>query len=186
MRMMVRMIMSVHNSEKQDSSASREPPWRVPLGRQTRHFIYTPPGRSEGCPRTAYFFLGAFGRGSFANSRFRRDPARPDRARPGPTRPDPTGHFGPRVSAWKTADLVPSSLGLPKPFGINENYFGHKTTSHCAVWADNPANKFPRGCPVYLCHSRGLVLRISGRKLAKQFFEAKSDLRPVLVRKFRR
>ena len=54
----------------------------------------------------AYFFMGAFGRGSVANFRFRRDPARPG----------PTGHFDPRVSASKTADLVTSVLGLPRPF----------------------------------------------------------------------
>ena len=36
----------------------------------------------------------------------RPDPARPGPARPGPARPGPTGHFDPRVSALKMADLV--------------------------------------------------------------------------------
>ena len=39
-------------------------------------------------------------------------------SRPDPARPDPTGHFDPRVSALKMADLGPPVLAPKAPFGL--------------------------------------------------------------------
>ena len=95
-------------------------------------------------PEQRFFFPGRVWKGVGCEFPF---PSRPDPTRPGPARPGPTGHFGPRVSALKMADLGPSVLVVlgylqrkKLKYKSRISMDLHETVSQSSVWAENYGN----------------------------------------------